>query len=525
MIMKKILNIAILAMATYSIMAQETYENAKIATEDLNGTARYVGMGGAMDALGADISTISSNPAGLGLFRKSSANISVGMKGQQDASNWGGGKSSHISFDQIGFVWANQISSTDFVNFAFNYHMSRDFNYILSVADRLPVDDNGDPNTSQNRVTYEKQMEGLLYPWKSGAGNIPDFGYNPSYMCNQLDQAYMEQTDLVWDGSSMGYYGATDYLMNRATKGYIGSYDFALSGNVQDMFYWGVTLGFKDVHYSHYGEYRENYKTFGNYFLRVEDDRSITGTGFDMKFGVIFRPIEESPFRFGVSIATPTWYDLTTRNSTSIVSSESERVPCENFDHKFKLNTPWKFGLSAGHTFDNYLALGIGYEYADYSSLDTRYGDDYDAYDYSGSTSDAAMNRHTERTLRGVSTLKVGAEYRPIPELAFRMGYNYVSPMYQNNAFKDTSVESSGTSVGTTTDFTNWDSTNRLSFGIGYQMGQWNLSATYLYTVQKGTFEPFYYESLDNPDYYFEANKVNLTHKRNHFQLTLGYTF
>ncbi len=40
--------------------AQETYENANIATGDLNGTARYVGMGGAMDALGADISTIAT---------------------------------------------------------------------------------------------------------------------------------------------------------------------------------------------------------------------------------------------------------------------------------------------------------------------------------------------------------------------------------------------------------------------------------------------------------------------------------
>ena len=51
--------------------AQETYENAKIAGEDLNGTARYVGMGGALDALGADISTIGSNPAGIARFRKS----------------------------------------------------------------------------------------------------------------------------------------------------------------------------------------------------------------------------------------------------------------------------------------------------------------------------------------------------------------------------------------------------------------------------------------------------------------------
>ena len=40
------------------MFSQETYEGAEIATEDLNGTARYVGMGGAMDALGADISTI-----------------------------------------------------------------------------------------------------------------------------------------------------------------------------------------------------------------------------------------------------------------------------------------------------------------------------------------------------------------------------------------------------------------------------------------------------------------------------------
>lgn len=43
------------------LAAQETYENAKLMKGDLNGTARYVGMGGAMEALGADISTISTN--------------------------------------------------------------------------------------------------------------------------------------------------------------------------------------------------------------------------------------------------------------------------------------------------------------------------------------------------------------------------------------------------------------------------------------------------------------------------------
>ena len=71
--MRKVLIITACLLTAVSANAQETYDNANIATQDLNGTARYVGMGGAMDALGADISTISSNPAGIGLFRSSPA--------------------------------------------------------------------------------------------------------------------------------------------------------------------------------------------------------------------------------------------------------------------------------------------------------------------------------------------------------------------------------------------------------------------------------------------------------------------
>ena len=60
--MKKQMIIALSLMVSISsVQAQETYENANLATQDLNGTARYVGMGGALDALGADISTISTN--------------------------------------------------------------------------------------------------------------------------------------------------------------------------------------------------------------------------------------------------------------------------------------------------------------------------------------------------------------------------------------------------------------------------------------------------------------------------------
>ena len=68
--------------------AQETYENAKIAGEDLNGTARYVGMGGALDALGADISTIGSNPAGIARFRKSKIEGTMSVVSQANAAEY-----------------------------------------------------------------------------------------------------------------------------------------------------------------------------------------------------------------------------------------------------------------------------------------------------------------------------------------------------------------------------------------------------------------------------------------------------
>ena len=49
---------ASMLMASMTAAAQETYQDAKLAAPQLTGTARYVGMGGAMEALGADISTI-----------------------------------------------------------------------------------------------------------------------------------------------------------------------------------------------------------------------------------------------------------------------------------------------------------------------------------------------------------------------------------------------------------------------------------------------------------------------------------
>ena len=146
------------------------------------------------------------------------------------------------------------------------------------------------------------------------------------------------------------------------------------------------------------------------------------------------------------------------------------------------------------------------------------------------------MNDNTEYSLKGVSTLKLGAEYKPVPELALRVGYNYVSAMYNENGYKDGTVWSPGSYYSSTTDYTNWKSTNRVTFGIGYQVGRTNIDLAYQYSSQDGEFHPFMEYSgssktLTNSvtgetmSYNNVPDVTTVNNKRHQVLLTLGYRF
>ena len=75
---KHLLLISSLVLSIFSVIAQtQTAYDALIASSnELNGTARFMGVGGAMGALGGDASTIFYNPAGIGIYRSSELSIS-----------------------------------------------------------------------------------------------------------------------------------------------------------------------------------------------------------------------------------------------------------------------------------------------------------------------------------------------------------------------------------------------------------------------------------------------------------------
>ena len=532
-----------MTLTALSALAQETYENARLMEDDLNGTARYVGMGGAMDALGADLSTISSNPAGIGMFRHSTASVSFGMVAQQGGQNFRNGSKTNASFDQAGFVYAAQTNRTSYFNFAFNFHKSKNFDYILSAAGAL------DGNSSQNGLSFIKGI---------GADNVDgvstynfDRGMGTTYWTSQLDNLYYNTLIIDRTTGDPYYSAASGYRFNRANTGYIGVYDINISGNINNRVYLGLTVGIHDVHYKGVSEYTEDIVNAAGQAagqLTVDDERRITGTGFDVKVGAIVRPVEDSPFRIGLSIASPTFYTLTSRNETRLYNRIDPALGYDPYSpnykasgsYKFKMNTPWKFGLSVGHTIDQFVALGAGLEYTDYGSIDTREitGEYYDYWSdtyTNGSSSDREMNNHTKRTLKGVVTAKLGAEIKPDPNIAVRFGYNYLSPMYESNGSKDFEVDSYGTNAQSATDFTNWKGTHRLTAGVGYRVDHFSIDLAYQFSVRNGDFYPFQnawgdYKYIENNQKVVDeiditATPVSVSNKRHQLLLTMGYTF
>ncbi len=74
------------------------------------GTARYLGVGGAFGALGADFGALSNNPAGLGLYRSSEFSFSPSISGVNVETNFqnsiNNGTKSKFNISNFGIVRA-----------------------------------------------------------------------------------------------------------------------------------------------------------------------------------------------------------------------------------------------------------------------------------------------------------------------------------------------------------------------------------------------------------------------------------
>jgi len=181
----------------------------------------------------------------------------------------------------------------------------------------------------------------------------------------------------------------------------------------------------------------------------------------------------------------------------------------------FNFQTPWTYNVSLGYTVGNSLALGAEYEYQDYSSMKFKDPDGY--------SSSFEFENSTTPMLKGVNTVRLGLEYKVIPQFALRAGYNYSTAAFHKDAFKDLPYNS----IQTDTDFANSKSMSNYTLGIGYRGSMFYADLAYKFSTYKEDFYPFVNGyanedggvTIDSP----EATKV--TNTRSQVLFTVGMRF
>ncbi len=526
--------LACAALLSTTAFAQNQYDALRFLQRDLNGTARFVGMGGAMSALGADLSTISTNPAGIGLYRSNDVSLSFGWNSNQAKTDWAGTnitqKSDKMSFDQVGFVWTTKIGNkTDlrFMNFAFNYqkraNFTREFyakggltrqSLTNQMADMLWYAGNG----YDNSYIYQSDFDGLL--------DADNPYVDPDYIGTPFLGAMGARTGLVdaaWDNNGkitdiFGWNGE-DGEYYSSEKGGISEFDFNVSFNVKDRFYFGLTLGVYDINYSRYSSYGENLNRrmagedgtiySDKAWMTLDNWSKTEGVGVDLKLGAIIRPFEYSPFRIGFAVHTPIWYSLTDKYTSCLTghitndgepySENLSRYYGEpNYILDYHLISPWRFNVSMGTTFSSVLAVDAEYEYETYNG--TRLTD-VDDNDFNGTYA-------IDETLKGVHTFRVGMEVKPIPEFSIRAGYYYKSSPIEDDSFKNIAATDE---TRTDPEYFNLKSQQAVTFGVGFRSKSIYADIAYKYAFAKADFYAFDSEDLVPAKVDAERNQLLFT--------------
>jgi len=486
--------------ATY---AQDNYDAQTFANSDLNGTARFVAMGGALGALGGDLSVMSTNPAGTGMYRNNDAAIS--FSGVFSGKGAMGHDGARMSFDQGGVIIAFDMDNPtsnglQYVNFGMNYQKKRNFLF--------------------NQVTDINNLGGIFSQTYQIAdlcnyayANDPN-GYNWGLMADMSASKEGVHGTILDETGEYGYAGlaADKAYFEKSTFGANIQADVNISFNLSDKFFLGAAVGVYDIDYNRESFYQElgvdgHTYDFTNWY-------KTEGDGFDVKLGFICRPIEDSPFRFGAYVHTPIWYRMTDTNGATLYFDENELISAgSNSEYDYRFRTPWKFGVSLGHTIGTNFAIGAEYEFQDFGSAHYSEVDGYNS-DYFRN-----MNKITENTLRGQHTLKVGAEFKPIDELSFRVGYNFVSSPFKKNAFRTIGYDGPYTE----TDYTNWGNINRFTLGLGYRYKSGYVDLAWQYQAQKGDFYAFDQYDPNDANYCLQPTKIKAN--RSQLMATLGFRF
>ena len=526
------------------INAQDAFDVLQMSQTELRGSSRFQSMAGAFGALGGDLSTLTQNPAGIGVYRSSDLGITLSLDFNSTKAGVDKINETKFNVNNVGYVGAIRLNSESVpnLNFGFTYNRLQSFNrhYIGGVANI--------PTSMSNFVADEFVnvpgfTDGDLY-W--------DDDYNP-YFDGYAPWAAVTMFDMTTqNGGYVGIINSNDGYMQGLfgqgttgnayyeveERGHADEYNIGFGGNIANKLYFGLDFGILDLDYKSYQTYEED---LNNAYVMADDidlftspiinentraDWNLTnylhtsGTGVNFKFGLIWKPIQA--LRFGAAFHTPTYYDMrdTYLVGANLLAYEDNNLLYRaskssndgyNYSGTYTIKTPWHFMGSVAGVIGTNAILSMDYEYVANETM--RIGDDRNN-DYPDVTDNVKANFKPSHIIR------IGGEYRLTPNWSVRAGYSYKTTQVEKGVDE---YEYNIATVGTNPAYQYDNAVHNITGGFGYRYQKFYADLAYVHKMRKSVYNAF---SPINDDYGYEPNvSADVTDHNNRISLTLGMRF
>ncbi len=440
-------------LGTGSLFAQDDADLLRYSMLNPVGTARYNAMGGAFGALGANFTTLSTNPAGIGFFTRHEISLSLGTVTQSNYSDFYNQKNSfaktRINMPQGGGVFCIRNGNREEGNF-WNLHLGLGANRVKDFNNNVYV--RGINNQSSYMQDVAARSAG--YDFAVQHSDVAHIG-NLAYQTGLLD--YLDTLNYTYE-SFLGKGLQQKHILQE--WGNISEMAITFGGNWSDKVFFGVTMGIPIVSYTQKSLIEESNTDglplpFNFRSYQAKNSMDVSGVGWNLKLGLIVKPVHF--FRIGLAFHTPTYYRIQEQSDMDLITDMQyvlanndvlPNVAHSGYEDRYGLSTPMRGILSTAFLIKNFGAIAVEGEIVDYRHMRMDVDDDIDYNQY--------IQNIVLDNYRLAGVLRVGTEWR-VSVVSFRVGYIWQSCPYKNEVLER-----------------NW-SDHTFTAGLGLNLGRWTV--------------------------------------------------
>jgi hypothetical protein len=488
--MKKYLLLPFLLMSTF-IYAQVPEDAIRYSFYPQSGTARNMAIGGVMGSLGGDINATFVNPAGLGFYKTSEFVITPGFFLNNNKAKFRDTDSkntkNNIGFGTSGLVFGHSSGNKSGNSSAISIAITQTANFNNEV--RYTGLNNYSSFSEQFAEEFAKS--GYSIDEALSTSNSP-FPYTSG------PALYTYLIDTVTIAGKIQVKGAPEYILDagqalqqqmvKKTRGAINELSIGFAHNSKDKWFIGAAIGIPYVNYTSNTVYKESdtSKNTSNYFKQFEytDDFKTTGTGFNAKIGIIYRPRDY--IRLGLAIHTPSWMFLKDAHTVNLTTEVENPVAAFNVNSQYFTNgqagqakyiqsTPFKAIVSASYVFREVkdVTRQKGFISADIEYVQhrgSRFSSDNETVTDEEKVYYKALNKVVKNNYKGNLNFRVGGELK-FKIIMARLGFAYYSNPYKDKELKANRMLLSG--------------------GLGYRNKGFFIDLSYIHAMSKDVNFPY----------------------------------